>query len=116
MFLNEIFTSIKLCLSRIIRYLRWNKQKFIQRSPFEAHFGRPSKIEYNIIKEKILTESDRSDKEHLERLARTVSQLEKKIYQSRDIVKIERIGQNSHNVSPLFKQQVQSAKDYGHKL
>ena len=30
----------KLCLSIIMRDLRWNKQKTIQVSPFQAHFGR----------------------------------------------------------------------------
>ena len=37
MFSNDNFTFIKLCLSTTIRDLRWNKQKVIQRSPFETN-------------------------------------------------------------------------------
>ena len=40
MFLKENNRSIILCLSTIMRDLRWNKQKNIQVSPFQAHFGR----------------------------------------------------------------------------
>ena len=39
MLLDENVLSIKLCLSTINRDLRWNKQKTIKWSPFEAHFG-----------------------------------------------------------------------------
>ena len=31
-------TSKKLCLSTIIRDLRWKKQQLFQQSPLEAHF------------------------------------------------------------------------------
>ena len=46
MMLEENNKSIKLCLSVIMRYLRWNKQKTIQVSPFQAHFGRLPKTEF----------------------------------------------------------------------
>ena len=55
--------------------------------------------------------SDRLDKEHLERSALTASQLKRRIAQSREGLKIVRKGQNSRDVSPLFRQQVESAKD-----
>ena len=45
MLLDENVTSVKLCLSTILRDLRWSKQKTIQMSPFEAHFGRLPKTE-----------------------------------------------------------------------
>ena len=51
------------------------------------------------------------DKEHLERSALTASQLKGPNDQSREGLKIVRKGQNSRDVSPLFKQQVESAKD-----
>ena len=41
--LDENVTSIKLCLSTILRDLRWSKQKTIQISPFKAHFSRFAK-------------------------------------------------------------------------
>ena len=44
MLLDENVTSIKLFLSTILRDLRWSKQKTIQMSPFEAHFGRLPKL------------------------------------------------------------------------
>ena len=47
----------------------------------------------------------------MERLAITLSQLEKRIDQLRENVKIVQKGQNSRDVSPLFKQQVETAKD-----
>ena len=53
----------------------------------------------------------RYDKEHLERSALTASQLKKRSDQSRDSLKIVRKGQNSRDVSSLFKQQVESAQD-----
>ena len=40
MLLEENVKSIKLCLSTINWDMRWIKQKTIQKSPFEAHFGR----------------------------------------------------------------------------
>ena len=58
-----------------------------------------------------LQNSARLDKEHLERSALTASQLKKRIDQSRDGLKIVRKGQISRDVSPLFKQQVDSAQD-----
>ena len=104
MLLDENVQSIKLCLSTIIRDLRWNKQKTIKLSPFEAHFGRLPKTEFKILRDKFLIESGRLDKEHLERSALTASQLKRRIEQSRDDVKIIRKGQNSRDVSPLFLQ------------
>ena len=44
--------------------------KTIQRSPFEAHFGRLSKTEFKILSDKILQNSDRLDKEHLHLMLR----------------------------------------------
>ena len=79
--------------------------------PFEAHFGRLPKTEIKILSDKFLRNSDRLDKEHLERSALTASQLKRRIDQSRDGLKIVRKGQNSRDVSPLFKQQVDSAQD-----
>ena len=111
MLLDENVTSIKLCLSTILRELRWSKQKTIKMSPFEAHFGRLPKTEFKILSDRFLQNSDRLDKEHLERSALTASQLKKRIDQSRDNLKIVRKGQNSRDVSPLFRQQVDSAKD-----
>ena len=58
-----------------------------------------------------LKNSDRLDKEHLERSALTASQLKGPNDQSREGLKIVRKGQNSRDVSPLFKQQLESAKD-----
>ena len=53
----------------------------------------------------------RYDKEHLDSSALTASQLKRRIEQSRDGLKIVKKGQNSRDVSPLFKQQVDSAQD-----
>ena len=111
MLLDENVTSIKLCLSTILRDLRWSKQKTIKMSPFEAHFGRLPKTEFKILSDRFLRNSYRLDKEHLERSVLTASQLKKRIDQSRDSLKIVRKGQNSRDVSPLFKQQVDSAQD-----
>ena len=111
MLLDENVTSIKLCLSTILRDLRWSKQKTIQMSPFEAHFGRLPKTEFKILSDRFLRNSDRLDKEHLERSALTTSQLKKRNDQSRDSLKIVRKGQNSRDVSPLFKEQVESTED-----
>ena len=80
-------------------------------SPFEAHFGRLPKTEFKILSDRFLRNSGRLDKEHLERSALTASQLKKRIDQSRDSLKIVRKGQNSRDVSPLFKQQGDSAQD-----
>ena len=80
-------------------------------SPFEAHFGRLPKTEFKIRSDKFLQNSERLDKEHLERSALIASRLKKRIEQSRDGLKIARKGENSRGVSPLFKQQVDSAKD-----
>ena len=80
-------------------------------SPFEAHFGRLPKIEFKIARDKFLKESDRLDKEHLERSALIASQLKRRIDQSRDNVKIIRKGQNSRMVSPLFLRNTAAAKE-----
>ena len=104
MLLEENVKSIKLCLSTIIRDMRWIKQKTIQKSPFEAYFGRLPKTEFKIIRDKFVEFSDNLDKQHLERSALTASQLKKRIDQSRDSLKIVKKGQKSREVSPLFKQ------------
>ena len=111
MLLDENVQSIKLCLSTIIRDLRWNKQKTIKLSPFEAHFGRSPKTEIKISRDKFLYEFGRLDKEHLERSALTASQKKRRIDQSRDNVKIIRKGQNSRDVSPLFLRNTAAAKE-----
>ena len=111
MLLEEKVQSIKLSLSTIIRDLRWNKQKSIKVSPFEAHFGRLPKTEFKIVRDKFLMDSDRLDKEHLERSALTASQLKRRIDQLRENVKIIRKGQNSRDTSPLFRHDTATAKD-----
>ena len=80
-------------------------------SPFEAHFGRLPKTEFKILSDRFLRNSDHLDKQHLEHSALTASQLKRRFDQSRDSLKIVRKGQNSREVSPLFKQQVESAED-----
>ena len=111
MLLEEIVTSIKLALSTIFRDLRWTKQKTIKSSPFEAHFGRLPKTEFKILRDKFIKNSDDLAKEHLERSALAASQLKRGVDQSRDNVKIVRKGQNREEVSPMFKSEVESAKD-----
>ena len=103
--------SIKLCLSIIMRDLRWNKQKTIQASPFQAHFGRLPKTEFKIVRDRFLNNSDYLDKQHLERSALTASQLKRRIDQSRENLKIVRKGQLSRDTSPLHKQQLTSDRD-----
>ena len=105
MLLNENVSSIKLCLSTKIRELRWAKQKTTQFSPFEAHFGRLPKKEFEILRDKFLANSDDLDKRHLERSALTASLLRKRLDPSRDYVKIVPKGSNSRDVSPMFEQQ-----------
>ena len=111
MMLDENNKSIKLCLSIIMRDLRWNKQKTIQVSPFQAHFGRLPKTEFKIVRDKILNNSDSLDKQHLERSALTASQMKRRIDQSRENLKIVRKGQLSRDTSPLHKQQITSDRD-----
>ena len=116
--LEENNKSIKLCLSTIMRDLRWNKQKSrkdlrwnkrsIQVSPFQAHFGRLTKTEFKIVRDRFLNDSDYLDKQHLERSALTASQLKRRIDQSRENLKIVRKGQLSRGTSPLHKQQLTS--------
>ena len=65
--LEENKRSIKFCLSTIFCDLRCNKQKIIQVSPFQQHFGRLSKNEYKIIRYKFITKPDYLDKQQLER-------------------------------------------------
>ena len=81
MLLEEINRSIKLCLSTIKRDLRWNKQKTIQVSPFQAYFGRLSKNEIETLRDKFINNSDYLDKQHVERSALTASQLKRRIDQ-----------------------------------
>ena len=111
MLLEENNKSIKLCLSIIMRDLRWNKQKTIQVSPFQAHFGRLPKTEFKIVSDRFLNNSDYLDKQHLERSALTASQLKRRIDQSRENFKILRKGQLSRDTNPLHKQQVNSDRD-----
>ena len=111
MLFDENVQSIKLCLSTIIRDLRWTKQKTIKLSPLEAHFGRLPKTEFKILRDQFLNESGCLDKEHLERSALTASQLKRRIDQSRDNVKIIRKGQNCRDVSPLFLRNTAAAKE-----
>ena len=47
--------------------------KTIQCSPFEAHFGRLPKTEVKILRDSFIKNSDRLDKEHLERSALTAT-------------------------------------------
>ena len=54
MLLEENNRLIKLCHSTIMRDLRWNKQKTIQVSPFQAHFGRLTKNELKILRDKFI--------------------------------------------------------------
>ena len=98
--LDENVRSIKLAPSTIIRDLRCSKQKTINCSPFEAHFGRLPKTELKILRDKFIKNFDRLDKEHLERSALTASQLKRQIDQSRDSVKIVRKGQSSRGQTP----------------
>ena len=111
MLLEENNKSIKLCLRTIMRDLRWNKQKTIQVSPFQAHFGRLPKTEFKILRDKFLHSSGYLDKQHLERSALTASQLKRRNDQSRENLKIVRKGQLSRVTSPLHKQQVNSDRD-----
>ena len=111
MLLEENVKLIKLCLITIIRDMRSIKQKTIQKSPFEAHFGRLPKTEFKIMRDKFVEFSDHLDKEHVERLALTASQLKKRIDQSRDSLKIVKKGQKSRDVSPLFKKENTSTQD-----
>ena len=111
MMLEENNKSIKLCLSIIMRDLRWNKQKTIQVSPFQAHFGRLPKTEFKIVRDRLLNDSDYLDRQHLERSALTASQLKRRIDQSRENLKIVRKGQLSRDTSPLHKQQLSSDRD-----
>ena len=109
--LEENNKSIKLCLSTIKRDLRWNKQKTIQVSPFQAHFGRLPKNEFIILRDKFINNSDYLEKQHLERSALTASQLKRRIDQSRENLKIVGKRELSRDTSPLHKQQVHSDRD-----
>ena len=111
MMLEENNKSINLCLSIIMRDLRWNKQKTIQVSPFQAHFGRLPKTEFKIVRDRFLNDSDYLDKQHLERSALRASQLKRRIDQSKENLKIVRKGQLSRDTSPLHKQQLTSDRD-----
>ena len=77
----------------------------------EAQFGRLPKTEFKILRDKFIANSDRLDKQHLERLALTASQLRERIDQSRELVKIVTTEANSRDVSPMFEQQSLKAKD-----
>ena len=107
MLLEENNKSIKLCLSIIMRDL----QKTIQVSAFQAHFGRLPKMEFKIVRDRFLNNSDYLDKQHLERSALTASQLKRRIDQSRENLKIVWKGQLSRDTTPLHKQQITSDRD-----
>ena len=94
-----------------MRGLRWNKQKTIQVSPFQVHFGRLPKTEFKIVRDRFLNNSDYLDKQHLERSALTASHLKRRIDQSRENLKIVRKGQLSRDTSPLHKQLLTSDRD-----
>ena len=94
-----------------MRDLRWNKQKIVQVSPFQAHFGRLPKNELKILRDTFINNSDYLDKQHLERSVLTASQLKRRIDQSRENLKIVRKGELSRDTSPLHKQQVHSDRD-----
>ena len=111
MLLEENVKLNKLCPSSIIRDMRWIKQKTVQKSPFEAHFGRLPKTEFKIMRDKFVEFSDHLDKQHLERSALTASQLKKRIDHSRDSLKIVKKRQKSRDVSPLFKNENMSAQE-----
>ena len=87
------------------------KQKTIQCSLFDAHFGRLSKTEIKILRDKFLANPDHLHEQHLERSALTALQLRKRIDHTRDYVKIVLKRSNSRDVSPLFEQQSLLAKD-----
>ena len=110
MLLEKKVQPIKLCLSTIIRDLRRNKQKTIKLSPFEAQFVRLPKTEFKIVRDKFLKESDRLDKENLERSALTASQLRDASISSSENVKIIRKDQNSRDISPRFLRNTAAAK------
>ena len=99
MLLGENKPSIKLCPSTIMRDLRWNKQKTIQISSFQAHFGRLLENEFKILRDKFINNYDYLDKQHLERSALTSSRPKRRVNQCQE---------NLKNTSPLYKQQVQS--------
>ena len=80
-------------------------------SPFQAHFERSQRDKIKITKRQFLTISDRLDKENLEQSALTALQLKILIDQSRDNVKIGKKGNISKDTSPMFKQQLSTAKD-----
>ena len=112
MLLEENVNSIKICLSTIIRDMRWIKQKTIQQSPFEGHFGKLPKTEFEIIRDRFLSIfSDHLDKQNLERSALTASQLKKRKDQSRDSLKIVKKRQRNRDVSPLFEQEHKTTQD-----
>ena len=111
MLFDENNKSIKLCLSIIMRDLRWNKQKTIQVSPFQAHFGRLPKTEFKIARDRFLNNSDYLDKQQSECSALMASQLKRRIDQSRENLKIVRKGQLSRDTSRLRKQPVNSDRD-----
>ena len=109
--LEENKRSIKLCLSTILRDLRWNKQKTIQVFPFQAHFGIFPKNDFKILRDKFITNTDYLDKQHFERLTLTASLLKRRIDQSRENLNIVGKEELSRDNSPLYKQQVHSDRD-----
>ena len=102
MLLEENKQSIKLCLSTIMRSLRWNEQTNIQ-----ARFGRQLKNECKILRDKFITNSDYLDSQHLERSGLAASQPKRRIEQSRENLMIVR-KEDLRDTSPLYKQQLQS--------
>ena len=98
--LEENNKSIEVCVSTIMRDLRWNKQKTIQVSPFQAHFGRLPKNEFRILRDKFIQNSDYLDKQHLERSALTASQQKRRTDPSRENLKIVRKGGTQQGRQP----------------
>ena len=79
--------------------------------PVSSTFWQTTKTEFKIVRDRFLNDSDYFDKQHFERSALTVSQLKRRIDQSRENLKIVRKGQLSRDTSPLHKQQLTSDRD-----
>ena len=100
MLIEENVKLIKFCLSTISWDMRWTKRNTIQQTPFEAHCRLP-KTEFKIMRDKLLLNSLRLDKQDLERSALTAGQLKKRIDQSWASLKIVSKGKISREVCPL---------------
>ena len=83
----------------------------IQVSPFQAQLGRLPKKEFNFIRDNFMNNSDYLDKQKLEGLAWTASQIKRRIGQSRENLKIIRRGDLDSDTSPMYKQQLSTDRD-----